>query len=174
MPAPAAEVIRAVRGAASLPVIAKLTPNTGQLVHVAHACVDAGADALSLINTLVGMWIDVKSRRPLLGRKTGGLSGPAVKPVALARVYETYAEVGHRVPIIGMGGISNADDAFEFVLAGATAVGVGTALFYNHRAPREITAGLAAHVEAAGVPRLSDAVGLAHREKPVAETDEHA
>jgi dihydroorotate dehydrogenase (NAD+) catalytic subunit len=140
-------------------------------VQVAGACVDAGADALSLINTLVGMVIDLTSRRPLLGNRTGGLSGPAVRPIAVAKVYEVFAAVGHRVPLIGMGGISNADDAYEFVLAGASAVGVGTALFRNHRAPREIVAGLSAHLERAGFSRLSEAVGAAHDEdrRPTAD-----
>ena len=163
-PDAAYEVLRTVRGATKLPVIAKLTPNTARIAHVAGACADAGADALSLINTLVGMVIDIKSRRPLLGNKTGGLSGPAVKPIAVAKVYEVFDAVGHRLPLIGIGGVSNADDAYEFILAGASAVGVGTALFYNHRAPREIIAGLAAHLKQAGFRRLSDAVGAAHKE----------
>ena len=164
-PDAAFHVIKAVRAATHLPLIAKLTPNTARITQVAGACIDAGADALSLINTLVGMVIDLKSRKPLLGNQTGGLSGPAIKPVAVAKVYEVFAAVGHRVPIIGIGGISNADDAYEFVLAGASAVGVGTALFFNHRAPREITAGLAAHLERAGFKRLQDAVGAAHNGK---------
>jgi len=172
-PEPAYEVIHAVRSATKLPVIAKLTPNTAKIIAVAGACIDAGADALSLINTLVGMTIDLRSQRPLLGNRTGGLSGPAVKPVAIAKVYEVFDAVGHRVPLIGMGGIANADDAYEFVLAGASAVGVGTALFYNHRAPREIAAGLAAHLERAGFRRLSDAVGAAHK-GPWRVTDETA
>ena len=109
------------------------------------------------------MVIDLASRRPLLANQTGGLSGPAIRPVAVAKVYEVFESVGHRVPIVGMGGVSTADDAYEMILAGASAVGVGTAMFFNHRAPREIAAGLAAHVEAAGFRRLADAVGRAHR-----------
>ncbi len=173
-PDAAYEVVKAVRAATRLPVIAKLTPNTARIVHVGGACIDAGADALSLINTVIGMVIDVKSRRPLLGGRTGGLSGPAVKPIAVAKVYQVFEAVGHRVPIIGMGGISSADDAYEFILAGASAVGVGTALFYNHRAPREIVAGLSKHLEEAGFRRLSDAVGAAHKGNHRDKADEMA
>ena len=162
-PEAASEVIKAVRAATKLPVIAKLTPNTARIAEVAAASIDAGADALSLINTLVGMVIDIESRRPLLGNTTGGLSGPAIRPIAVAKVYEVFDTVGHRVPLIGMGGVASADDAYELVLAGASAVGVGTALFYNHRAPREIIAGLAEHLERAEFRRLSDAVGAAHK-----------
>ena len=152
-----------VHAATDLPVIAKLTPNTARVVSVAEACIEAGADGLSLINTLVGMAIDIKSRRPLLANQTGGLSGPAIRPVAVAKVYEVFEAVGHRVHVIGMGGVSNADDAYEMILAGASAVGVGTAMFFNHRAPREIASGLAAHLDGAGFRRLSDAVGRAHK-----------
>jgi len=162
-PQAATEVISAVRTATRLPLIAKLTPNTARIVHVARACIDAGADALSMINTLVGMVIDIVSRRPLLANQTGGLSGPAVRPVAVAKVYEVFDAVGHRAPIIGMGGIVDADDAYQFILAGASAVGVGTVLFRNHRAPAEIAAGLAQHLDLAGFQRLSDAVGAAHK-----------
>ncbi len=162
-PGPAAEVVGAVRAATTLPLIAKLTPNTAQIVGVAEACIDAGADALSLINTLVGMVIDIKTQRPLLANQTGGLSGPAVRPVAVAKVFQVFEAVGHRVPIIGMGGVSDADSAYEMILAGAAAVGVGTAMFFNHRAPREIAGGLAAHLDEAGFRRLADAVGRAHK-----------
>jgi dihydroorotate dehydrogenase (NAD+) catalytic subunit len=162
-PEAAGEVIAAVRAATRLPVIAKLTPNTARITPVARACIEAGADALSLINTVVGMVIDLKSRRPLLGNQIGGLSGPAIKPIAVAKIFEVYEAVGHYVPIIGMGGVATGDDAYELLLAGACAVGVGTALFYNHRAPREILAGLTRHIEAAGYRRLSDVVGLAHK-----------
>jgi len=173
-PAAAAGVVAAVRAATRLPLIAKLTPNTARIVPVAEACIDAGADALSLINTLVGMVIDLKSRQPLLANRIGGLSGPAVKPVAVAKVFEVFEAVGHRVPLIGMGGIQNGDDAYEFILAGAGAVAVGTAMFYNHRAPREIAAGLAAHLERAGFRRLSDAVGGAHKKPRQKRPDETA
>jgi dihydroorotate dehydrogenase (NAD+) catalytic subunit len=162
-PDAAFEVVEAVRKVTTLPVIAKLTPNTARTSFVAGACIDAGADGLALINTLVGMVIDLKSCRPLLANKTGGLSGPAVRPVAVAKTYEVFAAMGHRVPLIGMGGVSNADDALELILAGASAVGVGTALFSNHRAPREICDGLRAHLARLGLPRLTDAVGRAHK-----------
>jgi len=173
-PEAASEVIQAVRAATTLPLFAKLTPNTARIAHVAGACIDAGADGLSLINTLVGMVIDLGGRRPLLGNETGGLSGPAIRPVAVARVYEVFDAVGHRAPLIGMGGVSNADDAYEMILAGAAAVGVGTAMFFNHRAPIEICAGLAAQLGEAGFRRVSDAVGAAHKRGSRPSSDETA
>jgi dihydroorotate dehydrogenase (NAD+) catalytic subunit len=121
----AAEVTAAVRAVTTLPIMVKLTPNVTDIVAIARAVADAGADSLSLINTLVGMAIDVRRRRPVLGNITGGLSGPAVKPVALRMVYQVAAAV--EVPVIGMGGISSLDDALEYLMAGATAVQVGTA-----------------------------------------------
>ena len=120
-----AEVIGAVRRATQHPVIAKLSPNVTDIAEIARAAEEAGADALSLINTLVGMAIDVKNRRPLLGNITGGLSGPAIKPVALAMIWKVAQAV--RIPLIGLGGICTAQDAVEFLVAGASAVQVGTA-----------------------------------------------
>jgi dihydroorotate dehydrogenase (NAD+) catalytic subunit len=123
--AAAAEVTAAVRAATTLPVMVKLTPNVTDIVAIARAVADAGADCLSLINTLLGMAIDVRRRRPVLGNVTGGLSGPAVKPIALRMVYQVAAAVD--VPVVGIGGISSLTDALEFLMAGATAVQVGTA-----------------------------------------------
>ena len=128
-PALAAEVVRRVRSACDLPVIAKLTPNVTSVVEIAQAAAEAGADAVSLINTIQGMAIDWRRRKPVLGATFGGLSGPAIKPVALRMVCQVARAV--RVPIIGIGGIQSIDDVMEFLVAGASAVQVGTANFYN-------------------------------------------
>ncbi len=133
-PKAAAKVTAAVREATRLPMLVKLTPNTGDIVGVAVAVAGAGADAITLINTLRGMAIDISTRRPLLGNVTGGLSGPAIKPVALHMVYTVAGAV--EVPLIGCGGIMNATDAIEFIMAGATAIQVGTATFANPCAAR--------------------------------------
>ncbi len=133
-------VVRAVRKSTGLTLIVKLSPNVTDIAVMARAAVDAGADAVSLINTLTGMAIDINSRRPVLASVTGGLSGPAVKPVALRMVWEVYNAV--KVPIIGMGGIMNAVDAVEFMLAGAGAVAVGTASFINPAATIDIIEGI--------------------------------
>ena len=139
-PSASAEVIGAVRRVTQHPVIAKLSPNVTDIAEIARAAEEAGADALSLINTLVGMAIDVKNRRPLLGNITGGLSGPAVKPVALAMIWKVAQAV--RIPLIGLGGICTAQDAVEFLVAGASAVQVGTASFVNPNAGVEIVEGI--------------------------------
>jgi dihydroorotate dehydrogenase (NAD+) catalytic subunit len=131
-PVAAARVTAAVKKATSLPVWVKLTPNTADIVSIAQAVDDSGADAIVLINTLKGLAIDIKSRRPVLGNITGGLSGPAIKPVALRMVYEV-AGVVRNIPLIGSGGILTPNDAIEFILAGATAVQVGTANLINSR-----------------------------------------
>ncbi len=156
-PAAAAEVIGAVRRATRLPVIAKLTPNVTDIAAVAEAVAEAGADGISLINTLVGMAIDVERRRPVLGNITGGLSGPAIKPVALAMVWKVHRAV--RLPLMGIGGIATAADALEFMLAGATAVQVGTATFVNPNAAVEIVEGIEAHCATHGIERVSSLVG---------------
>jgi dihydroorotate dehydrogenase (NAD+) catalytic subunit len=159
-PKAAAEVIGAVRRATRLPVIAKLTPNVTDIAAVARAVEAAGADGISLINTLLGMAIDAERRRPVLGNITGGLSGPAIKPVALAMVWKVRQAV--RLPLMGLGGISTAADALEFILAGATAVQVGTATFFNPGAAVEIAEGLAAYCKRHCVARLASLVGAAH------------
>ncbi len=128
-PEMAADVVSSVRGACDLPIIAKLTPNVTSIVTIAQAAADAGADAVSLINTFLGMAIDWRRRRPILGNKLGGLSGPAIKPLALRCVYQVAQSV--EVPIIGVGGIGTIDDVMEFLVAGASAVQIGTANFYN-------------------------------------------
>ena len=137
-PAAAAQVVSLVRRSTSKPLIVKLSPNVTDIVSMAKACVDAGAESLSLINTLTGMAIDLQKRRPVLANITGGLSGPAIKPVALRMVWQVARAV--KVPLIGIGGIMNATDALEFILAGATAVQIGTANFLTPSASQQIAA----------------------------------
>jgi dihydroorotate dehydrogenase (NAD+) catalytic subunit len=159
-PAAAAEVTRAVRKATGLPVIAKLSALVTDLVAVARAALEAGADVLSLINTLPGMAVDVDRRRPVLGNVFGGLSGPAIRPVAVRAVWQVYAAL--RCPIIGMGGIVTARDALEFALAGARAVAVGTAHFVNPRAAEEVLDGIERYLAERGVADFNELVGAAH------------
>ena len=158
-PRAAAGVTAAVRRATRLPVIVKLTPNVTDIAAVARAVAGAGADAVTLINTLTGMAIDIQRRRPLLGNVVGGLSGPAIKPVALYMVYEVARAV--EVPIIGCGGIASAEDAIEFIMAGASAVQVGSAIFARPRAPIEVLEGLERFIEGQGIKRLADLIGAA-------------
>ncbi len=158
-PEPAARVTAAVREATSLPLLVKLTPNTGDIAKVATAVAAAGADAISLINTLKGMAIDVDKRQPALGNVTGGLSGPAVKPVALYMVYEVAAAVD--LPVIGGGGITTARDAIEFLMAGATAVQVGTAGLVNPAAPIDILDGIEKFMAQEGVEDIAELIGAA-------------
>lgn len=153
----AAEVTRAVKSACSLPVIPKLTPNVTDIAAIAGACAEAGADALSLINTIPGMAIDVRARRPHLGSDFGGLSGPAIRPAAVLRVYQVAQVVS--LPIIGMGGVWDAEDVLEFVEAGATAVGVGTTLFFDPHRPRKIVQGLETLLREMGVEDLRALIG---------------
>jgi dihydroorotate dehydrogenase (NAD+) catalytic subunit len=162
-PKMAAEVAATVRGATKLPVIVKLSPNVTDITKVAEAVASAGADALSLINTLLGMKIDVRTRRPVLGNIMGGLSGPAIKPVAVRAVWQVYNAV--KLPIIGMGGISSIDDALEFILAGASAVAVGTANFVNPRATVEIIEGIERYLAENGINDINDLVGAAQRKR---------
>lgn len=156
----AAAVVRAVRESTSLPVIVKLSPNVTDIVEIAKACVEAGADALSLINTLLGMVIDVERRVPILGNTFGGLSGPAIRPVAVRMVWQVSQAVD--VPIIGMGGICSARDALEFILAGADAVAVGTGTFANPDCAISVIGGIRDYMQANGFMRVSDMKGLAH------------
>jgi len=160
--ASAARVTAAVRKSSSLPLWVKLTPNTADVVSVAMAVAEAGADAIVLVNTLKAMAIDIQTRRPVLGNITGGLSGPALKPVALRMVYEVAGEL-RDVPLIGAGGIMTAGDALEFFLAGATAVQVGTANLVNTRAPKEILEGIRAYLEKGGFQDIRELVGLAKK-----------
>ncbi len=158
-PEVAAAVTEAVRKKTSLPLIVKLTPNVTDIVEIARAVVAAGADALSLINTLKGMAIDIAKRRPILGSISGGLSGPAIKPIALYQVYRVAQEV--EVPVIGCGGIASASDALEFIMAGATAIQVGTAIFSNPRAPLDILEGIKRFMEKEGISDLNELIGAA-------------
>lgn len=156
-PEGAAEVVRAVRANTSHTVITKLSPNVTDVVSIAKAAVDAGSDALSLINTLVGTAIDPYKRKFKLANITGGLSGPAIKPVALRMVYEVAQAV--EVPVIGMGGIMTATDAIEFMLAGASAIAVGTANFVNPLAAVEIIDGIADYLQEMRIPDVNNIVG---------------
>ena len=168
-------VTAACRAATKKPLIVKLSPNQTDIRDNARQCIEAGADALAVINTVTGMAIDVHTRRPVIGNIQGGLSGPAIKPIALLKVHQVY-EVArrHNVPIIGQGGITSANDALEFLIAGATTVGVGTALFYDPLVCKKINDGIAAYLtkhkmqsvrELIGTssahPRLNDTVGQA-------------
>lgn len=158
-PGLAAEVTRAVKDATDKPVIVKLTPNANDVVAVARACEEAGADGLTTINTVLGMRIDLAKRRPMLGTGSGGLSGPAIRPIALHITYQVAQAVS--VPIIGAGGVTNASDALEFLMAGASAVQVGTATFADPTAPLSVIEGLAAYVRAQGLASIRDVVGVA-------------
>ena len=157
----AAEVIKAVRAVTSMPMLVKLTPNTGDITGVARAVVKAGADAISLINSVKGMAIDITARRPTIGNITGGLSGPAIKPLALALVYEVAGAVD--VPVIGCGGITSAQDALEFIMAGASAVQVGSATFSNPRSSLDVLEGIKQFMEKEGIKKLSEIIGAARR-----------
>lgn len=159
-PRAAAEVTAAVRKATVLPVIVKLTPNVVDVAAIACAVEAAGADAISLINTLKGLAIDIKKRKPLLGNITGGLSGPAVKPVALAMVFTVAKAVN--IPVVGGGGIMTAEDALEFIMAGAAAVEVGTATFINPHAALDIIDGIRDYLKQESVADIADLVGCAH------------
>lgn len=156
----AAKVTAAVRGVVKKPLIVKLSPNVTDIAAIARACEDAGADGISLINTLLGMRIDLKTQQPLLANTTGGLSGPAVLPVALRMVWETYRAV--KIPIVGMGGISSAGDVIEMMLAGATAVGIGAANLIDPYICKDIIDGLPAAMDKYGINSLKDIIGGAH------------
>ncbi len=159
-PRAAAEVTAAVKEVTTKPVYLKLSPNVTDIVAIAKACEDAGADGISMINTLLGMRIDLNSRKPVVANKMGGFSGPAIFPVALRMVYQVYEAV--KVPIIGMGGISTANDVIEMMLAGATAIEVGAANLVDPCACRDIVAALPAAMEKYGIKNLSDIIGGAH------------
>jgi dihydroorotate dehydrogenase (NAD+) catalytic subunit len=163
-PQAAARVVAAVRQETSplVPVLAKLSPDVTDIVAIARSCVDAGADGLSLVNTLLGVVVDTGTLRPALAGLTGGLSGPAIRPVAVRCVWQVHAAMPE-VPILGMGGIMTGLDALQFVLAGAAAVSVGTAVFADPRAPVRVLAELRRALLERGFARLADAVGYAHR-----------
>ena len=140
-------------------MLVKLTPNTSDIAKIAMDVAEAGADAVSLINAMKGMAIDVTRRRPLLGNTIGGLSGPAIKPVALYMVYEVAGAI--EVPVIGCGGITTASDAMEFIMAGASAIQIGTASFTNPRAPLDILEGIEHLMKKEGINNLTDLIGSA-------------
>jgi len=159
-PEMSARVVEACRAATSKPVITKLSPNQTDIVDNARRCIEAGSDALAVVNTFLGMAIDVESRRPVIGANHAGLSGPAVKPMALLKVHQVYQEAKrHGVPIIGQGGIASAADALEFIIAGATTVGVGTTLFYDPLVCAKINAGLEDYMRRHNLDDLSRLVG---------------
>ncbi len=159
-PESAERVTRAVREVTKKPIIIKLSPNVTDIVSIAKACEAGGADGISLINTLMGMRIDLKKRKPILANKTGGFSGPAIRPVAIRMVYQVYDAV--KIPIVGMGGIANAEDVIEFMLAGATAVEVGAENLVNPFASRDIILDLPGVMEKYGIKNLSEIIGGAH------------
>lgn len=159
-PEMSAKVVAACRNATKKPLIIKLSPNQTDIKENARACLEAGADAFAVINTVMGMAIDVKTRRPVIGNVQGGLSGPAIKPIALLKVKQVYEVTkAHGIPIIGQGGICSATDAVEFLLAGATAVGVGTSLFYDPFSCRRINAGIAGYLQEQGFSHVGELTG---------------
>ena len=153
----AAAVTEAVKKAASRPVIVKMSPNVTDVAEVARACEAAGADALSLINTAIGMAIDIHTRKPRIANVTGGLSGPAIKPIAVRCVFQAFRAV--KIPLIGIGGVATTEDALEFIIAGARAVQVGTANFYDPTATMKIVDGLAAYCEQHKLNNIAELVG---------------
>jgi dihydroorotate dehydrogenase (NAD+) catalytic subunit len=158
-----ARVIEACRANTSKPLIAKLSPNQTNIQENARRCIEAGSDGLAVINTMMGMAIDVEKRQPIIGNIQGGLSGPAIKPIALLKVKQVYEVAApHNVPIIGQGGICTARDALEFIIAGATTVGVGTALFYDPLVCRQINAGIAEYLDRHNFKNISELVGAMH------------
>ena len=150
-------MVRLIRKATTKPLMVKLTPNVTDIVSIAKAVEAEGADAISLINTLVGMRIDIESRRPVLHQNTGGLSGPAVFPVALAMVWKVASAV--KIPVVGLGGIEKWQDAIEMMLAGARAIEIGTALFYDPYAPLKIIDGINEWLDREGIADINEIVG---------------
>ncbi len=159
-PEMSARVLEACRAATGKPLIAKLSPNQTDIAEGARRCIEAGADALAVINTVLGMAVDIERRRPRIGAGRGGLSGPAIKPIALLMVHQCYQVARrHGVPIIGQGGVASAEDALEFVIAGASAVGVGTALFYEPLICARINQGLLAYLDRHRIEHLAELTG---------------
>lgn len=153
----AADLVKKVKAVSKVPLFVKLSPNVADIVEIARAVEDAGADGLSMINTLLGMRIDLKTRKPILANESGGLSGPAIKPVAIRMIHQVYQQV--KIPIIGMGGINTADDALEFIFAGASALGVGTANFIDPYVCPKIIKDLEQKLSDLGVQNISELVG---------------
>jgi len=165
-----ARVVEVCRRATQKPLITKLSPNQTDIAGNARRCIEAGSDAFAVINTLMGMTIDINTRKPVIGNNQGGLSGPAIKPVAVLKVHQVYQVCkSHGIPIIGQGGITSADDAIEFLVAGASAVGIGTALFYDPLICGKINAGLIAYLQQHGFRHVSQLTGsLSLNPAPVA------
>ncbi|WP_413365396.1 dihydroorotate dehydrogenase [Lysinibacillus sp. 3P01SB] len=160
-PATAQQLVEAVKAVSSVPVYVKLSPNVTNIVDIAKAVEAGGADGITMINTLIGMRLDEKTGRPVIANGTGGLSGPAVKPVAIRMVYEVYKNV--TIPIIGMGGVTNAQDVIDFMSAGASAVAVGTANFVDHFVCPNIIDELPSKLEELGIEHISEVIGRSHR-----------
>lgn len=155
-----ARVVETCREVTRKPLITKLSPNQTDIAENARRCIEAGSDAFAVINTLMGMAIDIENRVPVIGNNQGGLSGPAIKPVALLKVHQVYQVCrDHGIPIIGQGGVNSAEDALEFLIAGASAVGVGTALFYDPLICRSINTGVESYLERHGIARVDQLVG---------------
>jgi dihydroorotate dehydrogenase (NAD+) catalytic subunit len=162
-----ARVVDACRKATRKPLITKLSPNQTDIALSARRCIEAGTDGLSVINTLMGMAIDVESRTPVIGNNQGGLSGPAIKPIALLKVHQVYQVARqYAVPIIGQGGVTTAEDAIEFLIAGATAVGIGTALFYDPLVCRKINAGILSYLERHRLGSVTELTGTLRLNQP--------
>jgi len=159
-PEMSARVVAACKKVTSKPIITKLSPNQADIQLNARLCIEAGSDSLSVINTITGMAIDINSRAAVLGNSAGGLSGPAIKPIALKKVFDVYQVTKkHEIPILGQGGISSAEDAIEFLLAGATTVGVGTALFFDPLVCDKINKGVSSYLETNGYTSINNLVG---------------
>ncbi len=166
-PAMSARVVEACRKATRKPLITKLSPNQTDIAANARGCIEAGSDAFSVINTLMGMAIDIESRVPVIGNNQGGLSGPAIKPVALLKVHQVHQVCReHQIPIIGQGGITSAEDALEFIIAGASAVGVGTALFYDPLVCKKINRGITDYLHRHQLPSVDRLVGTLQLHQP--------
>ncbi len=168
-PSMSARVVEACRRATDKPLITKLSPNQTDIASNARVCIEAGSDAFSVINTLMGMAVDIESRSPIIGNNQGGLSGPAIKPVALLKVHQVYQVCRvHGIPIIGQGGVNSPEDALEFLIAGATAVGVGTALFYDPLICNKINQGISAYLERHKLQSVKQLTGTLSLNEPPA------
>jgi len=155
-----ARVVEACRSVTKKPIITKLSPNQTNIAENARRCIEAGSDAFSVINTLMGMAIDTKTRTPIIGNVQGGLSGPAIKPIALLKVHQVYQVCkAHNIPIIGQGGITTVNDALEFIIAGASAIGLGTGLFYDPLLSKKINDGIADYLDEHQLNHLSELIG---------------
>ncbi|HIG79135.1 MAG TPA: dihydroorotate dehydrogenase [Cycloclasticus sp.] len=155
-----ARVVEACRSVTKKPIITKLSPNQTNIAENAKRCIEAGSDAFSVINTLMGMAIDTKTRTPIIGNVQGGLSGPAIKPIALLKVHQVYQVCkAHNIPIIGQGGITTVNDALEFIIAGASAIGLGTGLFYDPLLSKKINDGIADYLDEQQLNHLSELIG---------------